>query len=68
MNHQLHPAYKAGLAARNRLTDARDAVHSLREHLPEKRSELVTLYNQLCSIQGALEALLEDIPTTLDKD
>lgn len=68
MNHQLHPAYKAGLAARNRLTDARDAVHRLRDHLPEKRGELVALYNQLCSIQGVLEALLEDVPSTIEED
>ena len=68
MNYPLHPAYKAGLAARNRLTDARDAVHRLREHLPEKRTELVELYNQLCAIQGTLEVLLEDVPTTLEGD
>lgn len=65
---RLTPAYMQGLAARNRLTDARDAVHRLREHLPEKRSELVALYNQLCSIQATLEALLEDVPTTMQED
>src|SRR5574341_793592 len=62
----LSPAYKAGLAARNRLTDARDEVHRLRDHLPdEKRRDLIALYNQLCSVQGTLEALLEDVPTTV---
>lgn len=29
MEEQLHPAYVQGLSARNRLTDARDAVYRL---------------------------------------
>ncbi len=63
---QFHLAYVLGLSARNRLTDARIEVHRLRDFVPdEKRSDIVTLYNQLCSIQGTLEALLDDIPTYL---
>ena len=65
---QLTNIYRCGLKARNRLTDARDEVHRLRDYLPEKRSELIAIYNQLCSIQGTLEALLEDVPTTIDED
>lgn len=62
-------AYVLGLSARNRLTDARDAVHRLRDHLPdEKRGDLVAIYNELCSVQGKLEALLEDVPTFIDQN
>jgi hypothetical protein len=63
------PEYVAGLTARNRLTDARDAVHRLSDHLPaEKHSEIARIYNQLCQVQGALEAMLEDVPTTIEVD
>lgn len=60
----LNPAYLQGLAARNRLTDARDEVHRLEKMLPtDKRSSLIQIYNDLCNLQGRLEGLLEDIPT-----
>lgn len=62
-NGGLHPAYVQGLVARNRLTDARGEVYRLLTELPaSKRRAVIQLYNQLCSIQGALENLLKDVP------
>ncbi len=66
MDKQISPAYVLGLSARNRLTDARIEVHRLRDFLPdEKHGDLIAIYNQLCSMQGTLEALLDDIPAYL---
>lgn len=59
----LNPAYIRSLTARNRLTDARGAVHDLLTVLPELRSPLAQIYNDLCAIQGRLETLLDDVPT-----
>lgn len=62
----LNPAYLQGLTASNRLTDARGEVYRLLTVLPsEQRTEVIHLYNQLCSIQGALENLLKDVSTTV---
>ena len=61
----LHPAYMQGLAARNRVTNACDAVYLLLEVLPfSKQIEISRLYSELCSIQGRLEHLLKDVPIT----
>ena len=52
----LTPAYLQGLAASNRLTDARGEVYRLLTELPpHKRRAVIRIYNQLCSIQGTLE-------------
>ncbi len=66
MQEQLHPAYVQGLSARNRLTDARDAVYRLLDGLPmHKRIAMADLYSELCCIQGRLEKLLEDVPAVI---
>ena len=66
MEEQLHPAYRRGLTARNRLTDARDAVYRLLDGLPmHKRIAAANIYSDLCCIQGRLEKLLEDVPTVI---
>ena len=55
-----------GLSARNRLTDARDAVYRLLDRLPmHKRIAVADLYCELCCLQGRLEKLLEDVPTVI---
>jgi hypothetical protein len=55
-----------GLSARNRLTDARDAVYRLLDGLPmHKRIAAANIYGELCCIQGRLEKLLEDVPTVI---
>jgi hypothetical protein len=62
MEEQLHPAYVQGLSARNRLTDARDAVYRLLDGLPmHKRIAMANLYSELCCIQGRLEKLLRSV-------
>lgn len=66
MEERLHPAYVQSLSARNRLTDARDAVYRLLEGLPmHKRIAAANIYSELCCIQGRLEKLLEDVPTAI---
>ena len=66
MEEKLHPAYIQGLTASNRLTDARTEVWNLLDVLPmRKQVTIVNLYNQLCHVQGTLENLLKDIPTTV---
>ncbi len=66
MEEQLHPTYVQGLSARNRLTDARDAVYRLIDGLPmHKRIAAANIYSELCCIQGRLEKLLEDVPTVI---
>jgi hypothetical protein len=66
MEESLHPAYVRSLTARNRLTDARDAVYRLLDGLPmHKRIAVANIYSDLCCIQGRLEKLLEDVPTMI---
>ena len=66
MEELLHPAYVQSLSARNRLTDARDAVYRLLDGLPmHKRIAAANIYSELCCIQGRLEKLLEDMPTVI---
>lgn len=63
MEEQFNPAYIQGLTARNRLTDARDAVYRLIETLPVSRQQAAArIYQDLCAIQGRLENLLDDVP------
>jgi hypothetical protein len=62
-DNPLNPTYIQGLTARNRLTDARDAVYRLIETLPVSRQRAAArIYQDLCSIQGRLENLLDDVP------
>ncbi len=66
MDESLNPAYVRGLAARNRLTDARGAVWNLLDALPlRKQVVVVRLYNMLCQVRGELEKLLEDVPAAI---
>lgn len=63
-DNDLNPAYVQGLAASNRLTDARGEVYRLAELVsPAQGATVIRLYNQLCSVQGSLEALLNAVPT-----
>jgi hypothetical protein len=69
MEKSLSAAYLQGLAASNRLTDARGEVYRLLTVLPpHKRSAVIRIYNQLCSIQGALENQLKDVPVTVESE
>ena len=66
MKESLNTIYVRGLSARNRLTDARDAVYRLLDGLPmRKQIAVANIYSELCCIQGRLEKLLEDVPTVI---
>ena len=62
-DNPLNHIYIQGLTARNRLTDARDAVYRLIETLPVSRQRAAArIYQDLCGIQGRLENLLAGVP------
>jgi hypothetical protein len=65
----LNPLYLASLTARNRLADARMALHALATLAPAAdQPALLAHYNALCALQGQLESYSASIPHSLDEE